>query len=256
MLDPIRVALLSRNAIVREGLRRILADEHFQVTQSTDHPSRLENDEGCFLIVIDKAVGLDETADVEYLHNRFPDARIVLLTDEFNFDAVVRAFRLGVHGYIVKHISCEPLVGSLQLIAMGEKVMPTALADELSHQSSTYHMDDGEQNILTAKLSEREIEILRCLIMGYPNKIVSRRLDISEATVKVHVKAILRKLVVRNRTQAAIWAVSRGLEGYTIGSPGAMPPNAIPATLVQAGVVQDAALATLSRRDTAPPFAA
>lgn len=215
MPNPIRVALLGRNAIVREGLRRILADEHFQVTQSADHPSRLVQDDGNFLIVIDNVVGLDETADVEYLQARFPQARIVLLSDEFNFEAVVRAFRLGVHGYIVKHISCEPLVGSLQLIAMGEKVMPSALADELSLQASAYHGDDGGQNVLAAKLSEREIEILRCLIMGYPNKIVSRRLDISEATVKVHVKAILRKLLVRNRTQAAIWAVSRGFEGCT-----------------------------------------
>ena len=68
-------------------------------------------------------------------------------------------------------------------------------------------------------LSEREIEILRCLILGYANKVISRRLDISEATVKVHVKAILRKLRVSNRTQAAIWAVKRGLEAHLAAQP-------------------------------------
>ncbi|TPG21598.1 DNA-binding response regulator [Sphingomonas koreensis] len=62
-------------------------------------------------------------------------------------------------------------------------------------------------------LSDREIEILRCLVIGYPNKLISRRLDISEATVKVHVKAVLRKLKVQNRTQAAIYALHHGLSG-------------------------------------------
>ncbi|TYC87068.1 response regulator transcription factor [Novosphingobium sp. BW1] len=59
-------------------------------------------------------------------------------------------------------------------------------------------------------LSEREIDTLHCLMMGYPNKVIAYRLDISEVTVKVHVKAILRKLMVQNRTQTAIWAVNQG----------------------------------------------
>nr|WP_281377252.1 LuxR C-terminal-related transcriptional regulator [Stakelama sediminis] len=71
---------------------------------------------------------------------------------------------------------------------------------------------DGEQSLEQANLSDREQQVLRCLMVGYPNKIISRHLNISEATVKVHVKAILRKLRVSNRTQAAIWASGRGLD--------------------------------------------
>ena len=56
------------------------------------------------------------------------------------------------------------------------------------------------------KLSHREMGILRCLMQGEPNKIIARQFDITEATVKVHIKAILRKICVRNRTQAAVWA--------------------------------------------------
>ncbi|MDB5713877.1 MAG: Nitrate/nitrite response regulator protein [Sphingomonadales bacterium] len=224
MRDPIRVALLSRNAIVREGLRRILADEHFEVTQSVDRSSQLnelairEDDDGSFLIVIDNA-GPDGIADVEILQGRFPEAHIVLLSDEFNFDAMVQAFRLGVDGYIVKHISCEPLIGSLQLIAMGEKVMPSELVQALEFQIPTSRGEGGQSSLSTANLSGRECEILGCLVMGFPNKIVSRRLGISEATVKVHVKAILRKLLVQNRTQAAIWAVNHGVEAHSCLAP-------------------------------------
>lgn len=220
MRDPIRIALLSRNTIVREGLRRILSDEHFEVTQSVGHSSQLhevtiqDGDDGSFLIVVDDG-GPEEIAEVQILQSRFPAAHIVLLSDDFNFETMVQAFRLGVHGYIVKHISCEPLIGSLQLIAMGEKVMPSELADALEFQSPICHGGDNQRGFSTANLSEREVEILECLVMGYPNKIVSRRLGISEATVKVHVKAILRKLLVQNRTQAAIWAVNHGMESHS-----------------------------------------
>ena len=74
-------------------------------------------------------------------------------------------------------------------------------------------------------LSVREVETLRSLVRGEPNKIISRRLGITEATVKVHVKAILRKLKVVNRTQAAIWGVSRGLISADFGEEGAVAAN-------------------------------
>src|SRR3546814_3750398 len=77
---------------------------------------------------------------------------------------------------------------------------------------------DWESGRIELNLSDREIEILRCLISGDANKIIARRLEITEATVKVHIKAILRKLRVMNRTQAAIWAVTRGLNQDQPGS--------------------------------------
>ena len=69
----------------------------------------------------------------------------------------------------------------------------------------------GQTGISGLPLSNREIDILRCLLDGDPNKVISQRLRIADATVKVHIKAILRKLNVQNRTQAAMWAASRGL---------------------------------------------
>src|SRR3546814_5032995 len=85
--------------------------------------------------------------------------------------------------------------------------MPSQLARTFANGDAGFKRNNWRESIADVNLSEREVEILRCLILGYANKVISRRLDISEATVKVHVKAILRKLRVSNRTQAAIWAV-------------------------------------------------
>jgi two-component system nitrate/nitrite response regulator NarL len=97
-------------------------------------------------------------------------------------------------------------------VASGEKVLPSQLVKHLPLRSAMSNAELNDGSELLETLSEREIETLRCLIMGYPNKVIAYRLDISEATVKVHVKAILRKLGVQNRTQAAIWAVNNGLD--------------------------------------------
>ena len=221
MPDTVKVALLGRNSIVREGLRRILDDENFHVIQSVEHPDSLLSIHADvpepLLIVMDGGADHDDLDNLRSLQRRFPEARFVLLSDSFDFDAMVRAFRLGVHGYIVKEISCKQLVGSLQLVAMGEKVMPSRLADALPAHATFFEAPETRKTLDSAALSDRELEILRCLIMGCPNKVISRRLEISEATVKVHVKAILRKLRVQNRTQAAIWGVNRGVEGMGIG---------------------------------------
>nr|WP_158010645.1 response regulator transcription factor [Tardibacter chloracetimidivorans] len=145
------------------------------------------------------------------LHSQFPQSHIVLMADEFQVEDVANAFGAGVDGYLVKAISCEPLGSALRLVAHGEKVIPSQIVEALADpvwRNGARALDTGK---LDLNLSDREIEILRCLVTGDANKIIARRLDITEATVKVHIKAILRKLRVMNRTQAAIWAVTRGL---------------------------------------------
>tara|TARA_R110000772_G_scaffold161712_3_gene272831 strand:- start:818 stop:1552 length:735 start_codon:yes stop_codon:yes gene_type:complete len=217
MSKLIDVAILVRNTIVREGLARILEDENFTILQSLEDPYGTDlnidsNASSDFLIVIDNESECTDLSNVEELRERFPDARLVLLIDTFDFNGMLRAFRHGVDGYLVKQIGYEQLIGSLKLVAMGEKVIPSEFTENLPEEKISTKNSSGFGSVVAAKLSAREIQILQCLIMGYPNKVVSRQLKISEATVKVHVKAILRKLGVQNRTQAAIWAVNHGVE--------------------------------------------
>jgi len=129
-------------------------------------------------------------------------------------DTMVRCFDLGAHGYIIKSIKSEPLSTALKLVSLGEKVLPSALVEALvGHEKGPVSFVDNSHDVKDANLSSRERDVLCCLMEGYSNKVIARKLEVCEATVKVHVKAILRKLDVQNRTQAAIWAKSRGVSG-------------------------------------------
>jgi two-component system, NarL family, nitrate/nitrite response regulator NarL len=218
MGQEIRVALLGRNELAREGLRRILIAQDFVVCAAAADPTAFDVEQPAEgepeIIIVDEMPGTDALESCRELGERYPKARFVLLADNFEMEEVALAFGSGIDGYIVKEISCEPLIESLRLVALGEKVLPSQLASNLGAVSLGTVTEDWHENVSAACLSEREVEILWCLTLGMANKVVSRRLNISEATVKVHVKAILRKLKVANRTQAAIWAVKHGFERH------------------------------------------
>ncbi|WP_375194591.1 LuxR C-terminal-related transcriptional regulator [Sphingobium sp.] len=218
MSYPVNVRLLCGNAIVREGLSRILTERDFRVTQYSNIAAIIQQDEvpediGPSLLLIDDGTEAMDAETLSLLQKRFPGSYLVLLSDRFDFQIMLKAFRLGALAYIIKEISCDRLVATLQLVAMGERVLPPQLADELQSRPSLTDAMEVERPVDAACLSDRELEILRWLIMGCPNKVISKRMDISEATVKVHVKAVLRKLRVKNRTQAAIWAANHGMRG-------------------------------------------
>ncbi|HEX7877115.1 MAG TPA: response regulator transcription factor [Sphingobium sp.] len=218
MTYPVNVRLLCGNTIVREGLIRILMERDFQVTQYSNIAAALQfvetpEEEGPSLLLVDHGTEELDGDTMSALQKRFPRSYVVLLSDRFDFQIMLKAFRLGALGYIVKEISCDRLIATLRLVAMGERVLPPQLADELQSWPSLADALEVERPVDAISLSDRELEILRWLVMGCPNKVISKRMSISEATVKVHVKAVLRKLRVKNRTQAAIWAANHGMRG-------------------------------------------
>jgi two-component system nitrate/nitrite response regulator NarL len=213
----ISTIVVGRNSLAREGLRRILSDENFSVNASVESGTSLIGGAGgdCApnLFILDNSDSDQLESELEVLNNSFPNSRKVVLADLFQLDHVVDAFKFGADGYIVKEISCEALMKSLRLVAMGEKVMPSQLAAHLCGAVERVQAPQLACNPdVTRILSEREITTLRYLLVGHANKVIARRLSISEATVKVYVKAILRKLRVSNRTQAAIWAFNNGIQ--------------------------------------------
>lgn len=212
----VSVAVVSDNALAREGLRRILDGEEFVVVGShassrglselRDHQIRPE------MVILDIGDDHNLAAEIAVCKRSLPDAKVVILSNEFDFDLMFEAFKAGSDAYMVKRIDCDALIGSLRLVKLGEKVMPSELAKGFPARWTGRLLPSMPERDAIALLSEREIETLRYLILGSPNKVIAGRLDISEATVKVHVKAILRKLGAQNRTQAAIWAVNNGIE--------------------------------------------
>ena len=209
-----KVSIVGFHSLVREGISRTLSESEFRNNNfyscAEDAINELAGEEAAIAIVDLKSVD-DPFRPLSLLQANCRSLRVVLMVEDFDFKQMVAAFQRGAYAYLLKEIGSLALIDSLRLVARGEKVLPAAL---LQHLPDTEMISDKKADMqvqLSELLSGREIDTLRCLVMGYPNKVIAYRLDISEATVKVHVKAILRKLSVQNRTQAAIWAVNQGL---------------------------------------------
>ncbi|MBS0475311.1 MAG: response regulator transcription factor [Proteobacteria bacterium] len=213
------VHILSSSDISRQGLAHFLRSEGFDVFDDVKSVSELSAREKNFLVVIDEPEPDVQTETVEEVKSQAPLAMPVVLAERFDLGTMAACFQAGAQGYIVKSIRSQPLMTALRLASFGERIMPSDLLDALdlgaSLAPSAIKPSHEMQN---AHLSPRERDVLCCLMAGYPNKTIARQLDVCEATVKVHVKAILRKLKVHNRTQAAIWANSNGLTEAMVGA--------------------------------------
>jgi two-component system nitrate/nitrite response regulator NarL len=140
-----------------------------------------------------------------------PPTRIVVLTETVRLSRLGEALSAGADGYLLKNMSADALHQSLRLVLLGEKVFPTDLASLLT-SNRIVATDDAAQADHVSGLTEREVQILGCLLNGAQNKQIANELQISDGTVKVHLKTILKKIGVQNRTQAAIWALSQGMK--------------------------------------------
>ncbi len=206
----IPTSLVVKSALAREGLRRILIDNGFGVAQAIASADDLDIDPlaGAHIVLYDGAL-LAPGGDLDPLMGLMgaaPEMRVVLLVESFDFELMNRAFAAGVHGYILQDIPYQSFLVMVQLVSLGEKVAPSELIDSLSCRQTAPVEQEPADVAAMYGLAEREREILECLVMGMPNKLISRRLGVSEATVKLHVKTIFRKMSVSNRTQAAMMA--------------------------------------------------
>jgi len=226
------VCIVSEYEIAREGLKNILKSEGFKIvdlfaTVAEAVESSLPQD---VFIVLDGFPVSEQARLVKEILDQFQTSLVTVLSERFDVNAMIACFQNGAKGYIVRSMKALPMTTSLRLAAMGERVIPSELVDLFSRQplselqgaKPSGNVFPGSEIIKSGSdmaaasmdqtpLSPRERDVLRCLMAGYSNKLIARRLVVCEATVKVHVKAILRKLNVNNRTQAAIWASSRGI---------------------------------------------
>jgi len=210
-----RVLLIDDHALFRVGLQGLLERRGIGVVASAG-----SGQEGIRLVS-------ELVPDIVLLDMRMPDMSglevlkalrtngaampIVMLTTSDDERDLVEALRSGAQGYLLKDIDPEDLVEVLQDIVDGKTVVAPDLMAVLAKV-----VQDGEPGADSAQapfasLTPREMEILRHLAEGQSNKVIARNLGISDGTVKLHVKAILRKLDVHSRVEAAVIAVERGI---------------------------------------------
>jgi DNA-binding NarL/FixJ family response regulator len=144
------------------------------------------------------------------IRQRFSDVAVVVLTSSENDEHLYEAVKLGVAGYLLKSLDANELFELLSAVKEGEVAMTRSMATRLLKGLAKRSVDEtrGEE-----PLTEREQVVLRLVASGASNSKIAERLSISVNTVKSHIKNILTKLQLENRTQAAAYAVQSGLVG-------------------------------------------
>ena len=216
MKQDVSTWLIEENSFVREGLKSLLSKSEYTVTlelESLQDIQRHTPEEPGLIIIGTDNAPCNLSKSLSVIKSRYPDAHLILLSPTLDPKSIIECFSCGIDGYVLKDISGDAFIRSLDLVMLGEKVFPTSMATLLSSGWSEKQEKHAPEILFNQyHLSSREVDIVKCLTSGETNKTIARRLEITESTVKVHLKTILRKLRVSNRTQAAIWAVSNGIK--------------------------------------------
>ena len=213
-MDRVQTVLLDPDQLSREGLRRLLEGTDFDISGDVSTFSQASNalrDEGAELLLFDLCTHSEEAFEfLRQIRAKHVGLKTVVLASRISGALLAKALDAGADGYLLKDdLSSETLLQFLRLVMLGEKVLPSRLAGMIGDISTTDNGGPAAANV--SNLSQRETEVLRCLVQGHSNRTIARELGISESTVKAHIKALFRKIKVSNRTQAAIWALKHGL---------------------------------------------
>ncbi len=153
-----------------------------------------------------------ETIDaIVAIRSRCPQTSILVLTEESDPAAAMRALEAGAVGYVLEDIEPPNLVRAVRNVAEGKAMLNPRLARHMIHRLTSGNGRANTQELRAKGLSDREIEVLVTLAKGLSNRDIARTLTLAEATIKSHLRSIYRKLGFRNRAQAVAYATSRGI---------------------------------------------
>ncbi|MFD1780265.1 response regulator [Fredinandcohnia salidurans] len=207
----IKLMLVDDHAVLRDGLRNILEleDDIRVVGEAVSGDDALKKVPMCEPEVILMDINMPEKNGVEVtgiLKKKYPSIKVLVLTMHNHDEYFMAAIREGADGYLLKDAPSEQVVEAIRTVARGESVIHPSMTKKLLN----FHQQQQEQpkeNVLT----EREMEVLQCLVEGMSNKEIADRLFISDKTVKIHVSKIFKKFDVKSRSQVVIYAVQNKL---------------------------------------------
>ncbi len=212
---PASILLIDDHPLLRQGIKQLVEmEDDMQVAgEASSGPegirkaAEIEPD----LILLD--LNMPEMSGIEVLkqlREQGTAARIIIFTVSDHEDDVVAALRAGADGYLLKDMEPEVMIAELKQAATGKLVISDRLTTLLAQALRSQKPQPSSQPDFDS-LTPREKDILRLIAEGLSNKMIGRRLDISDGTVKVHVKHLLKKLNLRSRVEVAVWAVEEGL---------------------------------------------
>ena len=209
-----RVLIIDDHALFRVGLQGLLEQRDIEVAGAVSSGAegiKLAEEINPDIILLDlRMPDMGGLEVLQKLRDNKSTIPVVMLTTSNEEADLIKSLRSGAQGYLLKDMEPDELVSALRDIEKGKNVVAQDLTDALARmvQGET-NVDDDDGPF--SELTPREMEILCLLADGQSNKLIARNLGISDGTVKLHVKAILRKLGIHSRVEAAVIAVEQGL---------------------------------------------
>jgi len=223
-----RILLIDDHTLFRAGLCDLLTRRKIEVVAAVGSGAEgikfADENSNLDIVLLDMRMPqMDGISVLKKLKEAHPDLPVAMLTTSSDESDLVGALRNGAQGYLLKDMEPEDLVVALRDIIAGKTVVAPDLAPVLASavQGDSHEKEEKEDPF--AILTPREFEILTLLAEGQSNKVIARNLGISDGTVKLHVKAILRKLNISSRITAAVMAVEHGVKKTPI----TMPPKRV-----------------------------
>ena len=208
------ILIIDDHPLFRKGVQQLLGmDEQYEIVGEAAEGitglgmiEELAPDMVLLDLNMDAMSGLDV---LEEIKKRGLETEVVIMTVSNNDKDVARAIHLGADGYLLKDMEPEDILTKLGQVAEGSVVMDDNISMLLANMLKSGSHFTTLENV---KLTQRENEIMGLLVAGMNNKLMARELNISDGTVKVHIKNILRKTKVNSRLEAAVWAINHGFE--------------------------------------------
>lgn len=206
----IKVLLIDDQEISQAGVRTLLVDTSVRcvgVTSDPDEAMRLAEEKRPDIVLFD--VQAESFSGLNFLYQfrlRFPMSRVIVLTATNSPVHLTQSATLGVKDFLLKSISAHRLISTIQNVYYGTHVSANEAWNRVLKSQSSHGFREESQ-----RLTPREEQVLRHIVLGLSNKEIAKALQISTETVKDHVQHILHKLGAKDRTQAAVWAVRKGL---------------------------------------------
>ncbi|WP_295882742.1 response regulator [uncultured Thiohalocapsa sp.] len=210
-----RVLLIDDHALFRVGLLELLERRGIEVVDAVgdcDVGLRLTRDCAPDVVLLDlRMPGPGGIEILKQIRSEGLDRRVAMLTTSTDEQDLIASLQAGANGYLLKDMEPDELVAALSDIVAGKTVVAPELTGVLARAVRQEPEPAAPAQPVLSELTPREQEILCHLAAGQSNKAIARELGISDGTVKLHVKAILRKLQVHSRVEAAVMAVEQGL---------------------------------------------
>ncbi len=203
---------------MREGLKAILAqsDLDAQCIEAWDEASiwhQLSQHTNLDMVLLDiQLPGLSGLELLKRIAKERPQLPIIMLSADHDFDTVSLALQFGATGFLPKSSLNQVLISAIRLVlAGGIYIPPEALLKSASNSATLHDADKQHATLESLALTDRQADVLRLLIRGMSNKLISREIDLAEATVKIHIRGILRSLNVTSRTEALVKLANMGI---------------------------------------------